>query len=78
MPIFLSYLDRQLCAVMVRRAGFRLDSQSVDVAIEQILSGQAARSDWEQYLADFLKLFCEEQTIGKQDYGSTKRDTPQI
>jgi hypothetical protein len=63
MRTFLSYSDRNLCAVVVRRAGFRVESLSVDLAIEQILSGQAPRCDWEQCLADFLKLFCPEDTI---------------
>ena len=40
---------------MVRRAGFRVDDQSVYVAITEIESGKPATGEWGQYLTDLVR-----------------------
>ena len=59
----LSPSDKRLCAVMVRRAGFRIDDRSIDVAICDIESGRAATHDWSRYLADFIDMFTRKAKI---------------
>ena len=55
--------EKRLCAVMVRRAGYRIDDRSIDVAISDIESGRAAIHDWSRYLADFIVMFTRKATI---------------
>ena len=49
--------------MMVRRAGFRIDDQNIDVAICDIESGRTVSHDWSQYLADFIGMFTRKATI---------------
>ena len=51
----LSSDEQRLCAVMVRRAGFPVDDQSIAVAIADIESGRPTTGEWEQYLTNLIE-----------------------